>query len=813
MEFNTRMNASRSLAFVALAASWCVPAEAAPRHRISLPGGPLSGALIALGRQAGISIGISDPSLARMRVPAVAGNLTVDQALGRLLGGTGARAIFIDRSTVRIVAAPAPPKARPVPRVQRPAVRPAPPPPPARLREEQEAQEEIVVTAAKRPIPLRSYPGPAAVIDGNDAALAAGIPNSESLVRRLPSLSSTSLGTGRNKLFVRGVADSSFTGPTQSTVGQYFGETRLNYNAPDPDLRLLDVDHVELLPGPQGTLYGAGSMGGIIRVVPNPPSFDRVEGSLSVGASATERGEPGYDASAIVNLPLSRDGAALRLLGYGLSEGGYIDDLGRKLDDVNRVRVFGGRAAVRVKPSNGWIVDLGVTAQSIRGEDAQYADREGPPLTRGTFTQQNFKNDYWLGQLVGSKTWSNYRLVFAGSAVAQQLREIYDLRAAIVSPGSAPTPIVIEENHQVGLLSFEGRLSMQDPNGTGWMIGTSLIRNRSVQHDRFGLPPKLFDFDRVRNVIFESTLFGDATFPLFSAVTATVGGRVNHSVLDVSEPESLNSTLLTEQDARGRKTQTLFLPSAAVAAQLMPDLLLFARYQEAFRPGGIDLALREVRSFRSDRVRAAEIGLRYGVPGRGRFDASISAAYTRWADVQADVVNTNGRVVTGNIGDGRIYTLDMSFGWRPLPGLSIDGAAVFNDSRIEDPVPIIFIGAEPVDRSPLPNVARYNARLSAEYRKLFRLTSDLRLWAAARYAGKSILGIGIPLNKTQGKWTNFELGGRFTTGRHAFSLEVSNALGEEGNRFSFGSPYTLRLSDQITPLRPRTVRLSYGIAF
>src|SRR3546814_5101990 len=94
----------------------------------------------------------------------------------------------------------------------------------------------------------------------------------DSILSRTASVSSTHLGPGRNKLFIRGIADSSFTGPTQSTVGQYFGDIRLSYNAPDPDLRLYDIDNVEILEGPQGTLYGAGSLGGIIPVRSESPT-------------------------------------------------------------------------------------------------------------------------------------------------------------------------------------------------------------------------------------------------------------------------------------------------------------------------------------------------------------------------------------------------------------------------------------------------------------------------------------------------------------------------------------------------------------
>src|SRR6478735_219841 len=82
----------------------------------------------------------------------------------------------------------------------------------------------------------------------------------EGVIARLPMLASTNLGTGRNKVFIRGIADSSFNGPSQSLVGQYLGDVRLSYNAPDPDVQLYDFKRVEVLEGPQGTLYGAGSL-------------------------------------------------------------------------------------------------------------------------------------------------------------------------------------------------------------------------------------------------------------------------------------------------------------------------------------------------------------------------------------------------------------------------------------------------------------------------------------------------------------------------------------------------------------------------
>ncbi len=126
------------------------------------------------------------------------------------------------------------------------------------------------------------------------------IHGSQALVEAVPILSSTHLGPGRNKLFIRGVADSSFNGPTQATVGQYLGEVRLNYNAPDPELALVDVASVEVLEGPQGALYGAGSLGGIVRLVPVAPDLSHASLDIAGGGALQAHGAPSGDVSAIV---------------------------------------------------------------------------------------------------------------------------------------------------------------------------------------------------------------------------------------------------------------------------------------------------------------------------------------------------------------------------------------------------------------------------------------------------------------------------------------------------------------------------------
>ncbi len=785
-----------------LAASACLlslsaAAAAAQQHSFTLPAGRLGDAVVALGRQARLSIGVRDPALASIRVKPVHGALSVEQALARMLAGTGARAVPIGPNAWVIMRSPKPRMRRAAPPpLPAPRVEPEPPLPPA------EEQPDIIVTASKRRVLLAAYPGAATLVDGRDPVFD-GLRGTDALTEKVPALTSTHLGSGRNKLFIRGIADSSFNGPTQATVGQYLGEVRLNYNAPDPDLRLYDIERVEILAGPQGTLYGAGSLGGVIRVVPTAPDARRTEGAVSVGGSLTQHGAPGADAAGMLNLPLARDRIGLRLVGYAESEGGYIDDVGRGLEDVNRTRTIGARVSLRATTESGWQFDVGAAAQRIRGEDSQFADRDLPPLTRRSMVQQDFGSDYALAQFAASKSWGDLQLVSTFGLVRQKLQERYD------STREGGPPALFEQTSRISMVSTETRLSSDGGDGTGWLVGASLISNRSEQERALGNPTAPVPITGVRNSVQEGTLFGEATVKPAEFLSLTAGGRLSRSHLTgaaVDAPVALRALLAALE---GGRTETSFLPSAALTASAGPDLLFFLRYQQGFRPGGLAVTGDVIQRFRNDRVATSEAGLRYRRGGVGGLDVAASVAYTDWRDIQADIIDFSGLPTTQNIGDGRIWTLDLRLGWRPLPGLSLGLGAVLNESRVTNPAPSIIISP----RASLPNVAEVNGHFGAAYATPVAPGLDLHLTASARYVGSSRLGIGPILGEPQGDWLDTRLGARLEWDRHSLSLILSNVLDETGNRFALGSPFTLLERRQVTPLRPRTLRLGWDFRF
>jgi outer membrane receptor protein involved in Fe transport len=416
--------------------------------------------------------------------------------------------------------------------------------------------------------------------------------------------------------------------------------------------------------------------------------------------------------------------------------------------------------------------------------------------------REDYGSDYGLTDLVVTRQWGPWRLVSAIGAVRHSLTERYEWNRA------APTPLVFEQASRTTFLSLESRLSRAGADGAGWLIGTSLIRNRSEQARGLGPPGAPLPLADVTNEIAEGAVFGEAGFRLAPRLTATAGARVAHSRIAASSEEHgpIPLSSIVDGGASADRSDTAFLPSASLAWQAAPDLFLFARYQQAFRPGGVALAGEAVRRFRPDRVAAFEAGGRYG---GGAIDLAASFALTRWRDIQSDVIDFVGNPTTANIGDGRILTLDLRLGWRPVEGLEIDAGAVFNHSRVVNPVFNIDMAPE----APLPNVAHVNARFGAAWRRERTALGDLRLSAAARYVGKSRLGVGGVLGQEQGDWLDLSLAARAERGRHAFSLSLTNLLDATGNRFALGSPYTISEQEHVTPLRPRTLRAGWELRF
>jgi outer membrane receptor protein involved in Fe transport len=810
------MRAAWWIGFAALVAS--APAYA-QGIAVNAPSGRAGESAAAIARQTGTSI-VADGEVASRSVPAIRGHLTASEAVARLARAARARAVQVSTSSWRLV--PLAPAASS--RASRPSVNPAHRTAARSSPPVEALGPEIVVIGSKRDVPLADYAGQAELIEGEELVFG-GIGGTEKIMQRVPTVSSTYLGTGRNKLFIRGIADSSFTGPTQSTVGQYLGDLRLSYNAPDPDLRLSDLARVEVLEGPQGTLYGAGSLGGIIRLVPNDPLPGVVEGSAMVGGSATQHGGLGSDASATANLPLIGDATALRITINAETQGGYIDKplLGRR--NVNRTGIYGGRAMFRYEAAPGWTVDLIGVAQRTDGRDSQYADREGPSLTRSAQVAEGFDADFAQGQFVIAGEFGEVRFKTSTGITGQQLEERYD---ATLPEGA---PRVFTQRNNTEMVANETRLWQPLGERAGWLLGASYTHNRTRLTRTLGPPEAQGAVTGVTNVVDEVTVYGEASVRLAGSLVATGGGRFTRARLSGEGEDVDRLVALAFAEITGSRTEKTFLPSASLSAKVLPDTTFYVRYQEGFRPGGLAIDGDFVARFRNDSLATLELGARHGRAGTGPFDLAFSIAHTRWSDIQADFIDSAGLPSTANIGDGRIWTATLNAGVALTPALRIDGGLTWNDGRIDDPPAFVLRNAAQVANIPgftgrledlpqnlldriteIPNIARFAGRIGFDYRR--PVGGDLELTAQgwAGYIGRSRLGVGPELGALQGDYVDTGLTMRVGRETLGLTLSITNLTDAEGNRFALGTPFAVG-RDQITPLRPRTVRIGIDASF
>ena len=765
-------------------------AHAAPRVAIDIPAGTLGDAAIRLAQAANVTIGVSDPSLVRLATPPVRGKFDVDQALARLLRNLPARAERIDPTTWRIVAAKHLPRtgSREAARAERVS---------AAAR-----GGDIVVTGSKTGTLFDRYAGTATFLTGSEFTAGERATGSDALVERLPTVLSTHLGAGRNKLFIRGVADSSFNGPSQAVVGEYLGDVRLNYNAPDPDLSLYDVRAVEVIEGPQGTLYGVGALGGVVRIVPEPVDLRNSEASFALDAATTAHGGTGYDAVGLVNLPLVSDSLGLRVLAFKTVESGYIDDVGRKLSNVNRTKKNGGRATLAFRPGV-WRVEAGLLLQNIDSADGQYAARGFPRLARSNRVAQPFDNDYLLAHLSVARDWGATSFVSATGFVRHRVHSRFDF-----TPDGASNPRVFDQANHINLLSNETRLSRQDGDGKGWVIGTSFLYDRERLTRAIGTPAAPNRILGLSNSVTEGALFGEAGGKLLPDVVATIGARVEYAHL-VGEPLDRPAHV-----GEPRRDEVAVLPSLSLSWRVDPRVMLFARYQEGLRPGGLSVIPSQsgpptVQRFHGDSLSSIEGGVKLLPEHADGLRASITFSYAHWENIQADLVDMRGLPYTANIGSGRIWAAEASLQWRPIAALGVTAAIFANNSRLTDADQSVS-GNQSQE---LPNVPHLGISGKADFRQPLWGAWRLDVSASARYTGHSRLGPRPHLYIQQGDYLMSNATARIGTERWGMSLQVDNMFDQLGNTFALGNPFDVAAGRQIVPQRPRTLRIGIDARF
>lgn len=780
------MNRWRAVAAVTLVSA-VHPAFAEERHAIDIPAGPLGASANLLAAQSGASIAIAEPELTHLRTAPLSGRLPARIALRRLVRGLPVRVVAIDAVTFRLVRlAVRPPPTR---KLRRPVMTTAKAPPSAPV-------EAILVTASKRYTAAAHLPGTAHVIGMTDLAHGESA-GTGAIARAVTSLSSTHLGSGRDKLFLRGVADSSFSGHTQATVGQYFGESRLNYAGPDPDLRLYDVERAELLLGPQGTLYGAGSLGGIIRITPHAPDPATRMAQTMFSASLTRLGAPGGEAAAMLNLPLGWRQGAVRLVGYRVRDGGFVDDRARRKPNSNALDVTGARAALAFSPAESWRAEITAIGQDIDGHDASYVDRRLGGLARVAPIAQPYASRFRLASLTlqGAPGDLDATANLAYSRI--RLRDLFD--ASLPLPG----PLHLTRHDGSNVLTAEARVGRSADGGTGWLVGASLVDSRA----RFAAALQNRDGSRIesgaRTLTREYMLFGEAT-RAFGPLAATLGARAARwRSRSRNTPRTGAPLPLVAEDEGWR-----LLPAIALLWTTSGNFQLLARYASSYRAPTVAASPGGVQSLSGDRYAAWEIAARVP-PREGRpLSGGVALSLGHWRNVQADILDNSGFLSAANVGDARIRSLEATVRWRLSENLQLDGGATMNRTSLIPGGP----GIINVTKGRLPNVPYVNARIGVVFAGAPTSKLPLRLSTTLRYVGRSTLGVGPDLGRSQGGYAELDADALLRLANAQWFVSGTNLLGSAGNRFALGSIAQAGMEELFIPQTPRTIRIGVRVS-
>jgi iron complex outermembrane recepter protein len=322
---------AKAVAATLRAASVCVPgmlagppvalAQSLERTQLSadIPAQSLAESLASFARQTGLQLVYESEAARNRKSGAASAGMSADEALVHILQGTGLQFEYLTPRTIRILVR----KTRPIP-----ATTSATP-----SYEEPLPLEQLLVTASRRMENVQDVPMSVQVLSA-DTLAKINATTFEDYVRYLPGVNAQGVGPGQNNIHIRGLStpgaaflQSSGTFGATPAVAVYLDEQSVTLFNRNADLYLADLDRIEILEGPQGTLFGAGSEAGVVRYITNRPQLNLTEASANAGLASTAHGSASNNIDVTVNIPLIADKLAIRAVLYHEHRGGYIDNL------------------------------------------------------------------------------------------------------------------------------------------------------------------------------------------------------------------------------------------------------------------------------------------------------------------------------------------------------------------------------------------------------------------------------------------------------------------------------------------------------
>ena len=573
--------------------------------------------------------------------------------------------------------------------------------------------ETVVVTAEKRPESLRDVPMGITAVDSRtlDKLNARDF---EAYVATVPGLNLIEASPSKPQLTLRGIN----AGGDGATIGTYVDETPYasssalaNGLTMAPNIDTFDIARVEVLRGPQGTLYGSNTLGGLLKFVTNDPDTSGFAARAEVGGTTVDNGGDGAYARAMVNVAVNDD-LAVRASGNYSFDPGYIDDPGRGLKNLNGVRREGGRLAVLYRPNDKITIHLSaveqdVIANSDASEDVTVVGGKIIPLY-GDYQQQRTVNGTDVSRYSVFNATADWDLDFAALTSSTSYSAFHSYA---VTDGTGVFGIDVDAFAHLGKFTQELRLASNPGDGPiDWLAGlyytnetAGILQNLVVAPHGAPLADLLLD-----SGYSEIAGFGDVTYHFSPVFDISLGGRYSSN-----SQHAFESGLASEV---GASSGGVFTWSAAADYKITDAISAYARVAKGYRPGGPNLlpvggAPGAPAFYSADSLINYETGVK-GDLLDGKLSFDLDAFYIDWSDIQLlTVIASTGVDING--GSARSEGFEWDTSWQPIENLSLGFSGAYVDAALTEDTPAIVGG---VKGDALPFAPKWSGTLDGDYR-------------------------------------------------------------------------------------------------
>ncbi|MEH0195307.1 TonB-dependent receptor [Caulobacter sp. CCNWLY153] len=601
-----------------------------------------------------------------------------------------------------------------------------------------ETVEEIVVTALKRSTTLQTTPMSISAVTG-DSLQKIGATGLQDYFRSVPGVNLTQGQLGQSRVTIRGVQ-----GSGEATTGLYYDETSVtgpSGTTQDPannaaDLNLFDVERVEVLRGPQGTLYGGGSMGGTIRVIYAKPDSSQFGASVEGQASTTKGGSRGSYLKAMGNIPLIEGKLAARIVAYTEDRPGFVDNVRTGAKNVNDSHADGYRAMLGFTPTDDISLVVTKVHQNSSADDLEgWYDRLGdyktdsavklPLDTEMDMTSVTGKWSSPIGEVTASSAYYKYDMLRTIDFTPQYRPYI----------GSANGVIGYQPAY-LGAWNHELRLSSKGEGQLQWTVGGYMeLRKDHIDSNTVltslttGQPYSPMQYLQGRYVntgVKQTAQFGEATWtpPQVEGLSLTVGAR-HYDYTKTTGSAGTQRNLLTGAALAPYSEQTAeasgWVYKFNASYKITSDVMVYATAAEGFRPGGANNVPGlngALVVYNPDSLWNYEAGVKTTWLG-GKLTANAAAYRIDWKDRQTSAITADGlySFIT-NAGAARIEGLELEIAARPIAGLSLNGSIGYTKAELTEDqanANILVDGSTGKKGDRIANVPDWTASASAQY--------------------------------------------------------------------------------------------------